>query len=300
MAQVFKMVDTAGSPASLASPGGALSHLLLDIYTLYRRTMIRMVRQPAQLIFSLAQPLAWFLFFGQLFSRLTTGFGVVGAGGQGQLSAQFGTTNYTAFFLPAIIVQVLLFGPVNSALGFINDDQTGYLTKLRVAPINRLSIMLGNLLADVTRMLIQVVIVLLLGFVAGVRPVHPELLPLLFVIATLFGLMMGGIWLFIGLTTRNMQATYLIFNFFSLPLLFASSAQLPLGLLPGWLQVVAQYNPVTYAVNALRVIFIGLNARQAAGHQTELSIIALSAGILTALLVLALTAGVWRFRKQMQ
>ncbi|GHO65443.1 transport permease protein [Ktedonobacter sp. SOSP1-52] len=291
MAQAFDVHTTSKQP---------IFTLFGDTGTLYRRVLLHMFGEPGQLIFSLAQPLVWFFFFGQLFSRLTTGFGLVSADGGNALATQFGTESYTAFFLPAIIVQVLLFGPVNSALGLITDEQSGYLNKLRVTPINRFSIMLGNLLADLTRMMIQVVIVLVVGLVSGVRIAHPELLPLLFVVAALFGLFMGGLWLFIGLSTRSAQATYLIFSLISLPLLFTSSAQLPIGLLPGWLQFVARYNPVTYAVNAIRVIVVGVNAWQKAGGQAEVQVILTSIVVLLIPIALTLTLGVLRFRKQLQ
>lgn len=296
MAHVFEATSIPGGPLRI----NYIQSLCWDTFTLYRRTVLRMFREPGQLLFSMAQPLVWFFFFGQIFSRLTTGFGVVSAGAQNPLTAQFGTTSYTSFFLPAIIVQVLIFGPVNSALGLITDDQSGYLNKLRVAPINRLSIMLGNLFADLTRMLIQVLIMLVVGFISGVRIAHLELLPLLVLVAGVFGLFMGGLWLFIGLSTRNTQATYLIFSLISLPLLFTSSAQLPLALLPNWLQVAAQFNPVTYAINAIRIIVTGPNAWQLAHHQSELSVIFTSIGILCIPMVLTLSIGVWRFHKQVQ
>ncbi len=271
-----------------------------DTATLYRRAVLKTFRVPAQLYFSLVQPLIWFLLFGQLFSRLTTGFGAIPAGAPNPIMAQFGTDNYEAFFLPAIIIQVLLFGAANSALGIINDDQSGYLNKLRVSPINRLAILIGNLLADLTRMLLQVVVLLVVGFIFGVRFAHVELIPVIFVIAALFGLMMGGLGLFVGLATRNTQATFLIINFFTLPLLFTSSAQLPVQFLPDWLQAVSRYNPVTYAVNSLRVIVIGLNKQQIADGQTVTSIVLAGIGILLVLTILALGLATFRFRKQVQ
>ena len=272
-----------------------------DTATLYRRAILKTFRVPAQLYFSLVQPLIWFLLFGQLFSRLTSGFGAGAThGGVNPVTAQFGTDSYQAFFLPAIIIQVLLFGAANSALGIISDDQSGYLNKLRVSPINRLAILIGNLLADLTRMLLQVVVLLVVGFVFGVRFAHLELIPLVFVIAALFGLTMVGLGLFVGLATRNTQATFLIINFFTLPLLFTSTAQLPEAFLPDWLQAVSHYNPVTYAINSLRAIVTGLNAKQISDGQTVTSVIVTGIVVLFVLMVLALGTATLRFRKQVQ
>jgi ABC-2 type transport system permease protein len=275
-------------------------NLFRDIFTLYRRALMKMFRVPVQLYFSLVQPLIWFLLFGQLFNRITSGFGAVRPGQANPISSQFGTDNYQAFFLAAIIIQVLIFGAANSALGIIGDDQSGYLNKLRVSPINRTAILVGNLLADLTRMLLQVVVLLVVGFIFGVRFQYPLLIPLILIIAGLFGMMMGGVGLFIGLATRNTQATFLIINFFTLPLLFTSTAQLPLQFLPDWMQKVASYNPVTYAVNSVRVIVTGLNQYQVSNGQTVASIIWSGMGILFVLAVIALTAATMRFRTRVQ
>jgi ABC-2 type transport system permease protein len=257
---------------------------------------MRMLRAPVQLYVSLVQPLVWFVLFGQLFSRLTTGFGMAAVlTGQNPIVAQFGTANYSAFFLPAIIIQMMLFGAANSALGIITDDQSGYLNRLRVAPINRLAILAGNLLADLTRMLLQVAILLLVGLLFGVRFEYPGLLLFTFVLAALFGLMMGGAGIFVALTTRNTQATFLLLNFFMVPLLFTSSAQLPAALLPDWLQTVSHFNPVTYAINATRVIVTGLNAQQVAAGESVMSVIGLGVGVMLVLATLALTAATLRF-----
>ncbi len=307
------MTTTARTLAAPLSQAGSnsLANLVRDTLTLYRRSIIRMTRAPAQLYFSLIQPLIWFLLFGQLFSRLTTGFGAAPTtGGQNPITAQFATDNYSAFFLPAIIIQMLLFGSTNSALGIILDDQSGYLNKLRVAPINRFAILIGNLLSDLTRMLMQVTVLILVGILFGVRVKHLELLPLVFLIAALFGLMMGGLGLYIGLRTRNTQATFLIVNFFTLPLLFTSSAQLPVSLLPDWLQTVAHINPLTYAIDGIRVIITGLNAKQisdmglsasqVANSEGVLGIVGLGVLVLGVLAAITLTIATLRFRKQVQ
>jgi ABC-2 type transport system permease protein len=257
-----------------------------------------MFRVPAQLYFSLVQPLVWFLLFGQLFSRLTSGFGMTSA--NSPITAQFGTNNYSAFFLPAIVIQVMLFGSANAALAVINDDQSGYLNKLRMAPINRFAILMGTILADLTRTLVQVLILLIVGVIFGVRFAHWELLPFIFVIAILFSLMVGGFGLYIGLTTRSAQTTLLVINFFTLPLLLISSAQLPITLLPDWLQVIARFNPVTYGINSMRVIVTGLNAQQVSAGDSVWSVLLLGMGVLFGLAFIGMAAAAYRFNKQIK
>ncbi len=290
--------QTLAKPLAEVRPGGFV-RLAHDTWTLYRRAMIQLVRTPTQLYFSIIQPLIWFLLFGQVFSRLTTGFSSAPATGAGNpVTAQFGTDNYQAFFLPAIIVQMILFGAAGSALGIITDDLSGYLNKLRVAPINRFAILCGSLAANLTRLMVQTILLVTIGIIFGVRPEYWYLLPIILVFVILFGLVIGGLGLIIGLKTRNVQTTFLLVNFFTLPLFFTSSAQLPITFLPDWLQVVAHFNPLTYAINATRVIITGLNQTQKENGETVFSVLATGGGILLVLAVISLTIATRIFSKQ--
>ncbi len=285
----------------LANPrNSGLARLLHNTWTLYRRAMIQLIRTPTQLYFSIIQPLIWFLLFGQVFSRLTTGFGAAptAPGAVNPVTAQFGTDNYQAFFLPAIIVQMVLFGATGSALGIITDDLNGYLNKLRVAPIDRFSILIGGLLANLTRMFLQTFLLVLIGIIFGVRPAYWYLLPLIFVYVGLFGLVIGGLGLIIGLRTRNVQTTFLLVNFFTLPLFFTSSAQLPITFLPDWLQTIARLNPLTYAINAVRVIITGLNQSQVDAGDTVFTVLGSGGLILLVLSVIVLFFATRIFSRQ--
>jgi ABC-2 type transport system permease protein len=106
--------------------------------------------------------------------------------------------------------------------------------------------------------------------------------------------MLAGLNVAIALTTRNTEATFLIANFLTLPLIFTSSALLPLELLPGWLNTMARVNPVTYTINALRVLLYGPvgAAGDAAGSSVLQALL-----ILLVLTAITLTLGTSRFRR---
>jgi ABC-2 type transport system permease protein len=89
--------------------------------------------------------------------------------------------------------------------------------------------------------------------IAGVR-IRTGLLGVFFIIiiASLFGLALGGINTIVALQTRNTEATFLVGNFVNLPLMFTSSAMLPKAMLPEWMQSIAKLNPVTYGVEGMR------------------------------------------------
>jgi ABC-2 type transport system permease protein len=263
--------------------------LFRDAFTLYRRSMIKLSRMPSRLYFTLMQPLIWLLLYGNLLSTFA-----------GSASQQFGTNNYMTFFLPGIIIMTMLFGAAGSALAIITDDDTGYLNKLRVTPISRLSILLGNIMAELTRVMFQILILTVVAVMFGVRFYNPYLIPLVFLVALLFGLTIGSLGTFVGLATRNVQSTFLIINFFTLPLIFTSSAQLPINLMPEWLQVVARFNPITYAIDGMRAIVVGLNKEQIAQGVTEWQLIGISLLVTTITALLAVWLAVWKFRQQIK
>ncbi len=234
------------------------SALLAETRTLYVRSMRKLMRRPIALYFSLIQPIIWLLLFGQIFNRITRFPGAAHA---------FGDISYFQFFMPAVILQTVLFGAGQSGIGILSDMDSGFLDKLLTTPIHRVAILLGRILGDLSRLVAQGVVIVLLAwifgqaqeprvhYVYGVAGVLGAL-----VIALLFGIGLAGLNIFIALRTRSTESTFLVSNFLTLPLLFTSSAQLPLELLPHWLQQTARFNPVTYAVNAMRFFFNGPRA----------------------------------------
>lgn len=286
---------TTESPVTVVRGPSALLH---EIWTLYWRALLKLFRRPVILYFSLVQPMIWLLLFGQVFS------GVANAPG---FSQAFGGQSYLAFFAPAIIIQTILFGAGQSGLGLITDLDSGFLSKLLTTPINRIAILLGKVLGDMTRMLVQAVIILVVTFIVGLRfgpeglyatiTYHYGLVGIVGAlgIGLLFGLMLAALNVAIALTTRNTEATFLISNFLTLPLIFTSSALLPLTLLPDWLATVSRFNPVTYSINALRALLYGPAGVATGSTVTETVLQALI--ILLVLTGITLTLGTSRFRR---
>ncbi len=262
-----------------------------EVGTLYVRTIKKLFRHPVMLYFSLVQPMIWLLLFGQVFRRITQFPGAAQA---------FGDISYFQFFMPAVVLQTILFGAVQSGIGIINDMDSGFLDKLLTTPINRMAILLGKILGDLTRMIFQGLLIVLITFIVGQFQAQPVryaygiagILGALG-IALLFGLGLAGLNVFIALKTRNTESTFLIANFLTLPLLFTSSAMLPLQLLPAWLQSVARVNPVTYAIDGMRVL---LNGAQAVTRAEPQTLILQALVILSLIAVVTLTVTVRSFR----
>ena len=233
----------------------AHSDLISETWELYKRALLKLMRRPVVLYFSLLQPAIWLLLFGQIFSRMVN---LPGA------ASMFGTNNYMAFFAPGVIMMTMLFGAGQTGLGLIQDMDSGFLDKLLTTPINRFSILLGKMGGDLTRMVFQAGLILVMAVLAGVH-IHTGMFGVVFIliISGLFGVALAGINTIIALATRNTEATFLLGNFVNLPLMFMSPAMMPKAFLPDWMQKVVQINPITYGIDGMRgLITTGFDPNQ--------------------------------------
>ena len=221
---------------------------LSEVNAIFGRWIRKTLRRPAFLFFSLVQPIVWFVLFTQAFQRISEipGF-----------SALTGTDSYLTYFSAAVIVQTIIASAMQSGLGMVQDIESGYMDRMRVAPIRRFSILTGKVLSDGFRILIQTFIILLLAFALGVTiasGLPGVVLILLFSIG--FGVAWSGISLLIALKTRNSEATLMISILTTFPLLFLSTAVMPKAFLPEWVQTVATYNPISYVADAFHSLTI--------------------------------------------
>ncbi len=286
-----KTVAPQNSLARMEALPRGLPKLLSETSVLYVRAIKRLSRQSTVIFFSLIQPLIWLVLFGQMFARIVRFPGA---------SAQFGNVSYLQFFIPTVILQSILFGSGQSGVGMITDIDSGFLDKLMTTPINRLAILLGRLLGDLTRITAQMLLVIVIGWSFG-RWQDPKIsfhygVPGILGalgIAMMFALVLMALNIFIALTTRNTEATFIVSNFLTLPLLFTSSAQLPIALLPGWMQAIAHVNPVTYTIEAMRGLLNG--PASVPSHNVGLAIVE-ALGVLAGLGAVTMTLATSRFR----
>jgi ABC-2 type transport system permease protein len=157
---------------------------------------------------------------------------------------------------PGIVGQTLLFTSMFMGISVIWDKEFGFMKEILVAPISRMSIFLGKMVGDSTDALIQGVIVLVLGLGLGINidiVAFLACLPVMLLIT--FGLVSIGLTIasFMG----SLESFGAIQSFINLPLFFLSGALFQLQLLPDWMQTVSKANPLTYGVDALRIIILG-------------------------------------------
>ncbi len=221
---------------------------LSEIIAIFNRWNKKQLRRPILIFFNLIQPLVWFLLFTQAFSAI---------GNIPTFRLLTGTSSYITFFTAAIIIQTIASSALNSGIGLVNDFDSGFMDKMRVAPISKSSILFGRLFSSAITTVIQVIIILIIGLALGVQIASGILgVLLMLTLAALFGIAWSGISVFVALNTKNAETTLSVGLLTTFPLLFLSAAVMPLGLLPSWVQEVAKYNPFTYIAQSFQSLII--------------------------------------------
>jgi ABC-2 type transport system permease protein len=216
---------------------------LRGVYTLWRREVKRYLRERTRPISSFVQPLLWLVIFGAGLGSSIRGGALVGF-------------SYQEFIFPGIIGQTLLFTSMFMGISVIWDRQFGFLKEILVAPISRISIFTGKMLGVSTDSMIQGLIVLMLGPLIGVKI---TLAMVIAVIPLMLLITLGVVC--IGLTIASFMSSLesygTIVTFVNLPMFLLSGALFPVFDLPSWLQWAVYINPLTYGVDALRIVILG-------------------------------------------
>jgi ABC-2 type transport system permease protein len=212
------------------------------IYILWLRELKRYARSRAMIVASLGQPLLYLLVLG---------FGL------GPVFQKAGNGSYLQFVAPGVIGMSVLFTSVFSGIGLLWDRQFGFLKETLVAPVPRVSVMLGKTLGGATVATAQGLLVLAICLIAGFRPVTWRMLPAAIGFMIMTAIVFAGLGVAIGSGLKDIQGMQLIMNFVVLPIYFLSGALFPLDGLPVVLNVLTRIDPLTYGVDGLRSTLIG-------------------------------------------
>jgi ABC-2 type transport system permease protein len=212
------------------------------LYILWLRQIKRYFRSKSRIIGSIGQPLLFLLALGY---------------GLGSVYARAGQGDYLEFLVPGIMAQTVLFSAMFYGAMIIFDRQFGFLKETLVAPVSRLRIMLGGALGGATTAVFQGILVLIIACLLGFRPHDWALVPIAIGILALLSLTIACFSSGIGSIAEDMQGFQAINQFLVFPLYFLSGALYPLEHVPHWLRVIAEINPISYAVDALRWALIG-------------------------------------------
>ena len=260
---------------------------LSDSFHLFIRWMKKLVRNPILIFFSLFQPVIFLVLFTQLFAK----FGALLGPG----------VNYTVFATAGIVLQNAFSSAFQSGTAIVDDIRSGFLTKMLATPVNRTAILFGRILSDVFRVVVQTVIILVLAYALGVFPEtgFPGYLLVILTVAA-FGLAWSGISLALGLRTKSAETVFGIAGFLTFPLLFMSTALVDTSVMPDWMKSVSNYNPISFAVNAMRNMITGCPPGELSSNCTtgfDWSTILQAYGVIALIGVLTLGATLYLFRK---
>jgi ABC-2 type transport system permease protein len=175
-------------------------------------------------------------------------------------------TKYVDFLVPGFVSTGVLFSGIGAATGVADDLQQGFVDRLRSLPVPRASFLAGRALADTLTGTWGLLVATAVGFAVGFRPHGPVGDDLAaFGLCIVFALAFEWMFIAIGLVGGTPQgATGIAMVVF--PLAFLSSSYVPVSTMPGWLQVFAQHQPVTYMVDAVRALTLGPAAESSLGH----------------------------------
>jgi ABC-2 type transport system permease protein len=211
--------------------------LLSQTTTLAWRALVKMSRNPEQLVDVTAMPVLFTVMFGLMFGGAVSG----------------STTAYLPTLIPGIIALTTVTACVGAGIQLREDMDKGVFDRLRSLPIARIAPLAGPMLADLARYAIAAAVTLTVGVIMGYRPgggVPGVVAGVL--LAVLTGWSIAWIFLWIGTKARSAGAVQGLSMMVMFPLAFLSNAFVPVDTLPGWLQTVTRVNPVSHVVSALR------------------------------------------------
>jgi ABC-2 type transport system permease protein/oleandomycin transport system permease protein len=213
-----------------------------DTKAVVQRNLIHYIRVPQLLVFSTIQPIVFVLMFRFVF------------GG----SIDTGPIPYVDYLMPGIFLQTVVFGSLATAIGLATDLKSGLMERFHALPMWTPSVLAGRTIADFTRNVFVVVLMMVVGFLVGWR-IHTDPFGLLAgtALLLLFGYAMSWIFATVGLWVKDPETAQAAAFPVLAPLVFASAAFVPVENMPGWLQPWARNQPVSVTADAVRALTVG-------------------------------------------
>jgi ABC-2 type transport system permease protein len=213
--------------------------------TLWNKHMRKFLANPMEMFGLAIQPVLWVVLYG-VGMRSMMGAAMPGTG-----------DSYVSFMLPGIVALSALGGAIGGGSVWLTERLRGIVKEYLVAPIPRLSILMGNALSTMTKSLFQAVLILIVGVLMG-ADLSPNPLGWLGGLGLVagFGLGFSGIALGMASSTDNPGAYHSMIMLLNLPLLFLSNALYPMSTLPLWMRIGAYLNPTSYVIDGVRQMML--------------------------------------------
>ena len=231
-------MTTLTAPATATTIRRPRADTLTATWIIAKRTLVNFVRTPQLIVVGTIQGAMFLLIFRYVFG--------------GAIGASTGGLSYVDFLVPGYVVTGVLFAGMAAAAGVAEDLQHGVVDRLRSLPISRTAVAAGRALAETALVIWGAAVTTAIGFLVGFRPAGSLTDSLIaFGLVIVFGFAFTWLFIVIGLHAGSAQAaqgmSLLVF-----PLTFVSSAYVPVDTMPGWMQPIAQHQPITYMVDSVR------------------------------------------------
>ncbi|WP_207931201.1 ABC transporter permease [Streptomyces sp. 8K308] len=217
------------------------SAAVADGWIMTRRNMAHLARSPEELVLYFALPIMFVLVFGYVFG---SGMTVPGGG------------DYREFLIPGVFAMTMLYGMGATGSAVAVDAGRGVVDRFRSMPVARTALLTGRAGADLLRALLEMTVLVLCGLLVGWEW-HRGLGRALLAVALVLALRVAITWIgiYLGLRLRNPDTVGAIVFPLAFPLTALSNVFTAPELMPGWLGAIAEWNPLSATVNAIRELF---------------------------------------------
>jgi ABC-2 type transport system permease protein len=271
------MTATTLSAADLTTDRGSAPQFLNDVWVLTKRSIARIRREPETLSEVTIQPVMFVLMFAYVFG------GAISLPGGG---------SYHEYLIGGMLGMGLAQTAPGTAVAVVSDMSTGLIDRFRSLPMSRAAVLTARTIADLLTQMIGAAVVACVGLAIGWR-IHNGAGDAIeaFALALLFGYAFTWAGVCLGMVLRSPEAAQQSGFVIFLPLTFISSAFVPTQGMPGWLQPVAEWNPMSSLAAATRQLFGNPNPAAAVhawpAQHAELAVICWSLGMLAVFAPLA-------------
>lgn len=229
-----------------------MKHLWTDTWGQTQRWLVHLRRDRMSLMLGILQPMILLTLVGPLLHHVANDADAL----RELMQARFGTTDYLTFLFSGIAVFTILVNSILGGIPVVFDRETGFMDKVLASPVSRLSIVAARFLYVILYSLIQVGLISVVAVVLGVRPETPLLALLVLVgYGTLLCAGLSVLSLALAFVFPHHSIFFAITGFMLTPLLVLSPTFVSLESMPGWMAALAQFNPMTHAIEPIRAAF---------------------------------------------
>ena len=229
------------------------------LWALTNRELKKWYQQPFVLAMGVIQPILWLALLGKAMNIGNLFSAIPGVNAKAMMMQTFGTADYFSFMAMSMVAFTVVFTTAFTGMSVVWDKRLGFMNKVLSTPVARSAIILSKVLSASVRAIFQAAIVTVVAFALGLSTgTNFAWYSVLGVFGIVFLISVGLSSLFTTLTLRStrMEMPQAIFQLVTLPLMFASSAYFPIGQMPSWLQSIANWNPISYTIDAVRRLMV--------------------------------------------